>query len=482
MDVLFGSMQRSGLRVTWLIAGLAAALLPALWMWGFTIDDALISIRYARHLASGLGWRFDAGGPATDGVTPLPWPLLLAPLARGSGMAVLLRAKVLGVLAWTGAGAALGVAAGRVTGAPAWARAGALATLALSVPVAAHAVSGMETAIAMALATFAVLAARRPVAAAILAGVAASLRPEMAAWASVLSLGLAVAAGRRASAAWFALLALAPFTLCALARLVVWGDPAPLALMAKPSDIAHGLAYAGAACAVALTPILVVAPFALRRSPVALAIVVAGLAHVGAVIAVGGDWMPYARLLAPIAPSLAWAAVLVSERAHPAASGARVGVAAAFGVVLVARGGTQGREVGADRAALIALAAPRLQGYRRVASLDVGWVGASTDADVLDLAGTTDPRVAALPGGHTSKRVDATFLLDLGADALLLYLPAGVPEGGLAGWSAATYSRVLELRLARDELVQKHFAPVAWLPLGAKGAGYVLLKASAPKP
>jgi hypothetical protein len=31
-------------------------------MWGFTVDDALISVRYARHVAAGVGWRFDAAG------------------------------------------------------------------------------------------------------------------------------------------------------------------------------------------------------------------------------------------------------------------------------------------------------------------------------------------------------------------------------------------------------------------------------------
>jgi hypothetical protein len=479
MDVLFGSMQRIGLRATWLIAGLLAAVVPALWMWGFTVDDALISVRYARHLAAGLGWRFDAGGPSTDGVTPLPWPLLLAPLAKGTGPAVLLRAKVLGLLAWAAAGAALGDAAGRVIGAPTWARAGALLTLALSVPVAAHAVSGMETALATSLATFAVLCARRPLAASVLAGLAASLRPELAPWAFVLAVGVAFAQGRRASAPWLGLLALLPFACCALVRTLVWGHPAPLAVLAKPSDLAHGLSYAGAACVVVLTPILAFAPLALRRAPLALAVVVAALAHVGAVIAVGGDWMPYGRLLVPIAPSLVWAALQVAERAHPIATGARLALAASLGVALIARGGTQGREVGADRAVLIEEAAPRLAGLRRIASLDVGWVGAATDADILDLAGVTDPRVAALPGGHTSKRIDATFLLDLQPDALLLFLPAGLPGGDLDAWPLATYQRVVEYRLAIDPIVQKHFAPAAWLPLGAKGAGYVLLRSRA---
>ena len=462
MDVLFGSMQRIGHRATWLIAGLAVALVPSLWMWGFTVDDALISVRYARHLVAGQGFRFDVGGASTDGVTPLPWPLL--------------RAKLLGLLAWTLASAALGDAVGRLARAPAWARAGALAVLALSVPVAAHAVSGMETAVATALATFAVLSSRRPVAASVLAGLAASLRPELAPWAFALATGVGFAQGRRVGALGLGLLALVPFAGCVLVRLLVWGHPAPLAVQAKPSDLAHGLAYAGAASVVVLTPVLVLAPAALRRVPLALAVVVAALAHVAAVIIVGGDWMPYGRLVVPIAPSLVWAAVLLAEHAHPLATGARLAFALALGVLLLAFVGTQGREVGADRDALIAEATPHLAGLRRIASLDVGWVGAATDADLVDLAGVTDPQVAALPGGHTSKRIDATFLLDMHPDALLLMLPEGLPGGDLDAWSRATYQRVVEYRLAIDPVVKKHFAPAAWLPLGAKGAGYVLLK------
>jgi hypothetical protein len=447
-------------------------------MWGFTVDDALISVRYARHVADGVGWRFDAGGPSTDGATPLPWPVLLAVLARAEPLVVLARAKALGLVAWTAAGGALGAAAGRVEGAPVWARLAALLAMALSVPVAAHAVSGMETALAMALATVASLSARRPVVAAAFAGFAAAFRPEMAPWACVLAAGYAVAARRGALvAAGAGLLALAPFAVCALVRLAVWGRPSPLAVMAKPSDVEHGLAYAGAACVVTLVPVLVVAPVALRRAPAAMVLVLAAVAHVLAIVAVGGDWMPYARLMAPVVPSLAWAAVLLAPGAHSAATAARA-VLAIGGGMLFAAGGADGRRVGADRAALIAAARPRLAGARRVASLDVGWVGAATEVDIVDMAGVTDPVIAALPGGHTSKRIDATLLLERQPDVLLLYAPSGLPAG-LASWRDAVYTRAVEARLAANDVVARHFEPEAWLPLGNRGAGYVVLRAHA---
>jgi hypothetical protein len=481
------------LLAVWSALGAVAALLPALWMWGFTVDDALIGVRYARHLIGGIGWRFNSHGPSTDGVTPLPWPLLLAPFARTEALVVLGRAKLLGLIAWVATAASLGRAVGRIA-APAWARVAALATMALSVPVAAYAVSGMETAFATALATCATLTASRPRAAAFLAGLAASFRPEMAPWACALALGIVVANGGGV-VRWIEAIAIAigPFTLSAIVRTVAWGRPASLALLAKPSDIDHGLSYAGAACVVTLVPLLVCAPIAVAREPRALAVVLAAVVQVAAIVVVGGDWMPYARLMVPIVPGLVYAAALISGTAHLAATAVRSFVAIGLGVVLIARGGTTGRRVGADRAALIAAARPLLAAAepsrvpvastedksmrpQRVAALDIGWVSAATEADIVDLAGLTDPEIAVLPGGHTSKRVDARFLLGRKPDLLLVYAPLGLPAGGLAAWPETITSRTVEGRLVSDEVVARHFGAPAWLALGSSGAGYVLLR------
>ncbi len=456
-------MQRFGLRPVWLLAGALSALLPALAMWGFTVDDALIPVRYARHLVMGAGWRFDAGGPSTDGVTPLPWPVLLAPMAHAPALAVLWRARAFGLVVWVITGAALGAAAGRRTDAPAWARAAALVAVALSVPIAAHAVSGMETALATSMATFAVLPVRRPGVTATLAGLAAALRPELAPWAVVLAVGVAIVARRGVrGAVTAAAIALAPFAACALVRVLVWGRPAPLALMAKPGELSQGLVYVGAACVVCVTPVLVLAPLALRRAHDALAIVVAAVAHVGAIAAVGGDWMPFARLMVPVAPSLAWAAVLASEHAGRWATAVRSAAAIAVALLLLVIGRrtiADARRVADDRGALVADARPLLEGASRVAALDIGWVGAATDADVVDLAGLTDAEIAALPGGHTSKRVDAMFLLERDPDVLVFYRPP----------------RVVEARLEADEVVARHFENSAWLPLGRGSTGYLVM-------
>ena len=255
-------------------------------------------------------------------------------------------------------------------------------------------------------------------------------------------------------------------------------SPAPLAVLAKPSDVAHGLAYAGAACVVTVVPVLVLAPVAIARQPRALAIGIAALVQVAAIVVVGGDWMPYARLLVPVVPSLVYAAVLASGAAHPVATAVRSVAALALGVALLARFGTPGREVGADRAALVRDAAPWIADARaaRVAALDVGWVSAATESDIVDLGGLTDREIAALPGGQTSKRVDARFLLAREPDALLVYAPFGLPPGGLGAWTETATSRVVEARLLDEDVVARRFVATAWLPLGSSGTGYIALR------
>lgn len=472
--------------LAWGFAGVAAALVPAAVMWGFTVDDALISVRYARHLASGQGYVFNAGGPTTDGVTPLPWPFVLAPFARGAPLDVLFASRCLGLAAWSVAAACLGVCVGRAGRSP-W----PLLVLAASLPVAAHGVSGMETAVATALATVAATGVEsRPRASAALAGLAAALRPEMAPWASVIGGGAAWAAeapssrpgGSGARIARVALglaLALGPFVTCALARLLAFGRPAPLAVLAKPSDLAHGAAYAASACLVTATPLLLLAPRAWWRASRHARVLGAGfLVHVAAVVAVGGDWMPYARLLVPVAPSAALAAALLTPASHRVARSIRGAVALAVGLALFVRAGPAGRGVHADRVRLVEATRPHLVGRRVVAALDVGWVSAATEATLVDLAGLTDPELAALPGGHTSKRIDAALLLERRPDALLFFaqLPPGA-RGGDAGEHAreARFPRVVEARLAASPLIAERFERRVFLPLVEGATGYVLL-------
>jgi hypothetical protein len=60
------------------VLGVLAALPALTYLRGFTVDDALIPARYAANIAQGAGYRFNAQGPTSDGVTPLGFPYLLA--------------------------------------------------------------------------------------------------------------------------------------------------------------------------------------------------------------------------------------------------------------------------------------------------------------------------------------------------------------------------------------------------------------------
>jgi hypothetical protein len=476
--------------VTWGIVGALVALGPGICMWGFTVDDALISIRYAENVAAGLGYRFDPAAPPSDGVTPLPWVPVLALLAKfprsaggaGDALALLDRARVLGLLAWTAASVALAVAVRPAPGAGRWARAGApiaLGLLALAFPVGAWASSGMETGLVTALATAAALALARPRAAAALGGAAAAFRPELLPWALVVATGAALGrsgtcpdassgAARTARAALVgALVAAAPFAFCVVTRLVVFGRPAPLAVLAKPSDLEHGLVYAAAAGLVVLLPLAAASPVGvLRAGPRARTLALAAIAHAAAIALVGGDWMPYARLVVPVVPSLALVVVDVASvlaglsRLARVAFAARASLAFALGVTVAVRAAPAGRGVMRDRAALVARARPVLADARVVAALDIGWVSAATPAGIVDLAGLTDPTVAALRGGHTSKRVDLGMLEARDVDTVVVYEPP----------------RAVEERLLRTPRFASIFARAATLPLGEQGARYVVYR------
>jgi len=120
-------------------------------------------------------------------------------------------------------------------------------------------------------------------------------------------------------------------------------------------------------------------------------------------------------------------------------------------------------------AALVQAARPELADARRIAVLDVGWPTAASEATIVDLAGLTDPEIAALPGGHTSKRIDAAFLLARDPDVILLYWRTLDGE--------RVYRSVVEARLASSELIARHYEARATLPsYGEDDAGYAVLR------
>lgn len=442
---------------------------------GYTVDDALITARVAHHLATGAGYRFNAHGAASDAVTPLGYAYVIAPLARGSVLGALAGARALGAIAWLAAAGWLGAAIGRC-GTRSM-RFSPLLVLALCAPLGAWAASGMETGLVTALATLALA----PTAwGALAAGLAAAWRPELIPWAIVIAPGMQLAerAGRR-RVARAALLAIAPALAVAITRAAAFGHPAPLAVFAKPSDLEHGLRYALGALAFTGPPWLLVAPRTLRRIAPRLRVVAgAVLVHSVALLLAGGDWMALWRLEVPVLPGVLLVGAALAAEAPLWSTLLRTGVACAVELVVLVELGPSATRVAAHRAALIAAARPVLAGATHVAAVDVGWVGAATDADVVDLSGVTERDVALLPGGHTSKRIPEGFLDTHRVDTLVLLLaPGEAPRD--PWWRSRFAPYAVDARVAALARTAG-FRAVSTLPLPGTRQQYLVVRRKRP--
>jgi len=471
------------------------ATLAVLCWLGFTVDDALISARYASHIKEGLGHRFNPSGPITDGVTPLPWPYILAPFASDA-MSALVASRIMGVVAWLVVSLLLAIHLSKIVGRRlslghlAW-------PIAFATPcVAAWASAGMETSIATALTTAAVVASgvgKRRLAGLAL-GIGCTLRPELLPFALTIALGSAwldapgydEATFRKVRALMLHVpLVVGPFVVVALLRLWLFGAPGPLALRAKPSDLTHGLQYAVAVWLVVGTPIAVLAPIAWRKlNAWAKWLVAAWIVHTLSCVIVGGDWMPLSRLFVPVLPSLAVVFAHLARVAHPASTIARAVVCVAGHVFVTTSVMSSARRVMSDRSVLVEQLRDTARDGDVIASVDVGWVGAAHRGVVVDLAGVTDPVVASLPGGHTSKRILPEMLELRGVTHLLMLVRSAGRDSsrlsdqevsGEQAWEECLMSRRVEVDLCRSKDVRSVFKPAGTVE-ATESLRYVVLK------
>jgi hypothetical protein len=443
-------------RWLFVLVSVAAALPLGWWLRGFMVDDALISARYAHHIATGVGHRFNPGGPITDGVTPLGFAWLLAPLARGGVLDGFHAAKALGLVAWLGGCAAMGATLARTHGR--WPTVVAMALLASSAPLAAWASAGMETGLVLGMASMAACAkvVGRDRASALVAGLIAGWRPECAPWAMVLALGPTAGAARTARDRWLAFgLAIGPSIAVALARVALFGRAMPLALVAKPSDWAHGWRYALACALLCGTP----AMLAWRGTSSWLrGMQLAVVAQLVAIAVAGGDWMPLSRLMVAVLPTQLLVAAFALDQRRSWWAAPRVALALAGQLWVCWSVGPRAATVGVKRLAVIEQLAPTLAAVGPVASLDIGWVGAATRQPVVDLAGVTDPGIAVLPGGHTSKRIPPSLLQRRQVALVVLLLRRGEARGD--PWQHSRFARWVEAHVAQLGPMQD-FEPVA---------------------
>lgn len=438
------------------------------------VDDAYVSLRYARHLALGNGLVYNAGEPPVEGYTNLLWVLWMAPgtvlplhpstWATGWGLAF----GALALVNATGLGAVL---CGR--GSP-W----ALLPAAILAPLPVFAIAatnGLETALYVALllgAAWAALDGRRPAVAGALSGLLYLVRPEglAAGGALVAFLGarrlLAPGGGRRAAlipflgfiavvlpyfltrAAYFG--TLIPNTFAAQAR-------EPFLEMFEMNAGYYQRSAALFAGAVVLGVLGAVLPP--RRAPqLALLLVAAGLSLVAMRVY---NWMPGARLfLAPIA-LVACAVAPTVQALAPRARAVALAVLL-VGVAWLTLGPSRATETRYDvrNTALPGNEAEAMG--RRIAEVappgawllarDAGVVPyfAGPDVNVIDIHpySLTDPHL-------TGKPLDVAYLL--GHEPAFLVTTATTPE-----LLPTIYGP--ERTLLRDARVAGHYteADVAW--------------------
>jgi arabinofuranosyltransferase len=308
----------------------SALLLVLAWHFAWLCDDAFISFRFARHLASGGGLAFNLGEqPPVEGYSDFLWVLALAPF-EAIGLEAPVVAPVLSALC----GALLIACCVRFvatrlqsSSAATWSVALFLGTLA---PMAIWSTGGLET-MAFALAVFSLfvgLEAERPRASRIaLAAVCVALvRADGPLWgiavlACAFVVGSDLSGRRRAALQGLAVLALA-VAAQSLFRWLYHGDLVPNTVRVKGGfawlRLERGLFYSGAY--LASLPVALMLPLAslaaARGRENGLAIRAALLIAFGLAYAalVGGDFLPLGRLLVPtLAPTAVLLALLVDR-------------------------------------------------------------------------------------------------------------------------------------------------------------------------
>lgn len=461
------------------LAAFCASVALSTACWGFTVDDALITCRYAHQIALGNGYTFNPSQPPTDGVTPLGFAYLLAPFAGGSALTALYAAKLLGLLGHAVGAAFVAVAIQRMGGTR-WRFAGLVAWL-VSAPAMAWSVSGMETGLVSGLVavglSLRVMGLKEPLGVGLL-GLAAGWRPELLPM--VVTLGMprvdggmqtndtGAAATQKNPIDWRSFgrlgIAIAPFILAAAARAIAFGRPGPLSALAKPADLKLGFDYA-VVCSLVIGTVGVVAPLVLWRKASRFTrwMVVAVVAHTAAVIFAGGDWMPVSRLFVAMMPVLALAVGGLAS----VMEGPRVWMWVALRGALAVGGeayvwyvtGEKLRRVQSDREALIAQMRSPLAESRVIAALDVGWLGeAAPEATIVDLAGVTDPEIAALPGGHMKKKIPDGLLASRKTDTIVFQLFKEYPVA--EPWSESVFAHGIAMYIAKEPGLEDRFVPV----------------------
>ena len=435
-------------RGFWGILPLILALALLFLVYPYQVDDASITYRYAAHAARGLGPVFNPHGPVSEGFTSPLWFLLLTLGAW------LLGPEALPLLAFVMGSTALLALLGLLW---AWGRKkplgqwfpGLLLTAAWPSLI-FYSASGLEmTLFLLAL----LLSLSLPHTQGPLRKVAWGaifllpwIRPE-ALWLLPVLGGVSVLENLRsirtegmAPGAWISRLgrrlreeALTP-SLVLLAgqgllwavRLSVFGTLLPNTYYAKTPLPIAGLHYLLSFLSQPLTWGLLLAALisGLNSTARERRFLWAGLLWLPAPVLEGGDWMPQHRFFLPATLCLLAAAgggmvwrFRSSDRFRRALVLTTWLLALALPIAM-AREMTDIRLHAQEAFDLLTRRERDIanwvqtQGVRSVGTVDLGVMGFSSQAELVDLAGLTDPRIARVPGGHLRKEFPLDYLFE----------------------------------------------------------------------
>ncbi|MBK8259444.1 MAG: hypothetical protein IPK82_43160 [Polyangiaceae bacterium] len=433
-------------RVHILFGLVAPMVLLAAAMWRLrhhTVDDAYISYRYAKNLARGLGLVFNEG-ERIEGYTNFLFTCLLAGAIK-LGLDPDRAAKVIGAVSALGTVACAYGISSRVSPLRA---VPVLSTwlLASSVVTAGYAVFGLETSLFVFLILFGTwlflrerekppgsLTKSIPWSGIVFAA-AGLTRPEAPMFVGLLMLFLAAPTrGRLTARAYFQglfgkqnlvrlVLFVVPVALHLAFRKSYYGAFLPNTFQAKTGNLTQQVhsgidylkKYAGHAGPF-LTLALGGAALAIHRRSRVLGVFAAVAASVLVyIIAVGGDWMPQFRFVAPFEP---FAFLLVDVFVRDMVETKRRPVLLALAIFSVYTAWDRGRAftesaraVDEERIFWTSAAGGVADWFQKekpprgtIAVADMGYIAYATDYPILDLLGLVDPVISKLPGGYTHK-------------------------------------------------------------------------------
>jgi arabinofuranosyltransferase len=424
-------------RAVFLVAGAVVVfLILTLRLWTYVVDDAFISLRYAKHLAEGQGLVYNVG-ERVEGYTNLLWTLLLsvAHLLPGDVIVWTKLFSVAAALVAAWGTARLGSVSGLIPSDWTWLP----ATLWLLLPViSVSAAEGLETMLFSALLIWSLVATYQG--RSVLTGLAiAALTLTRPDGILVAPFALAWLARRQSlqSALW-AIATLVPILVgVELWRVTYYGDWLPNTLYAKTggswwlllrgarSLLSFG-AVAGAAAWLFAVP-------ALRR-PAARLLGFVALTRVAFHLWSGGPWMGEHRFLVPTTPLVFVLTVsgLLTLTRH------RLAVALVSALLLLPGWFAFPKVLNATRAYGEGLRAAHIPLGRLldktlppsavIACADAGAIAYYTNRTAIDILGLNDRHIAHRPGLFSKDKQDADYVLSRRPDVIVLL--ASAPTGG----------------------------------------------------